>query len=88
MAKQTRGYDINTLAFLIRKDGIESQPAYINARGSYLDRTMSCSPKEALEWLRFWMAKAIDDGGHGRDDTLRCKFLAAYDLHEELRAQH
>lgn len=88
--KLAKCYDANILAFKCEasfsKNGKDyhDDPDYIDAKDWMLETTMSCDKKEAIEWMKFYMGKAIVYGIESKNLDWKTKFLAAYDLFLEL----
>ena len=57
---------------------------YIDAREWFIETTMSCNKKEAIEWMKYYMANAIAYGIQTKNLDWKTKFLAAYDIFIEL----
>lgn len=58
----------------------KQDPDYIEARHMFIDTTMSCNQREAVQWLEYYMANAIAYGVTTKNLDWKTKFLAAYDL--------
>ena len=84
--KRTQGYDARYLADLIadRTPQIRESKEYKAQMNRIIDETMSCDRQEAIDWMDYYMAQAIKAGTGKKDMSLRCRFLAAYDLQDEL----
>ena len=89
------GYDASILAgfILARYPNIRSEADYEGMLDWIIDRTMSCDKKEQIEWMKYYMIKAVEmdkkathtDGmaGNAREGMRRdaaLQFMAAYDL--------
>lgn len=59
---------------------------YDDAKDWFIDTTMSCTQREAISWMNYYMANAIAYGIQTKNLDWRTKFLAAYDLFIELTA--
>lgn len=59
---------------------------YEDAKDWFIDSTMSCNKDEAIGWMKYYMANAIAYGIQTRNLDWKTKFLAAYDLFNELVA--
>ena len=57
---------------------------YIDAKGWFYETTMSCDKNEAINWMKYYMANAIAYGIQTKNLDWRTKFLAAYDIFNEL----
>lgn len=57
---------------------------YEDAKYWFVDTTMSCDLEEAIGWMKFYMENAIAYGIQTKNLDWRTKFLAAYDLFNEL----
>ena len=77
-------YDVNVIAFLLR-DYRETK-AYKRELGRIYDLTISCSKDEAINWATKFMMDAIGSANGTRNDELRVRFLAAYDVRQSLIA--
>lgn len=88
--KLAKCYDARVLAFKCEasfgrsgKDYHE-EPDYIDAKDWMLETTMSCNKQEAIEWMKFYMGKAIAYGIESKNLDWKTKFLAAWDLFHSL----
>lgn len=63
---------------------IRDSAHYERVSETMIDLTMSCNRQEAIGHMDTWMAAALEQGKKSVNEDLRCKFLAAYDLREEL----
>lgn len=57
---------------------------YIDAKHVFIELTMSCDMQEAINWMKYWMADAIAYGIMTKNLDWRTKFLAAYDIFNDL----
>ena len=84
-------YDARTLVFKIEYNAHGLEPLrtsedYKDAKEWFVDTTMSCTLEEAKNWMEYYMANAIAYGVVTKNLDWRTKFLAAYDLYDELCA--
>jgi hypothetical protein len=78
-------FDINFLTTHYGHEGVRESPEYQVIQDFIIDTTMSCSPDEAIHWLRFYQADAFERAIGKENNLLRGQFLAAYDLEKEIR---
>lgn len=62
----------------------KQDPDYIEARHVFIDTTMSCNQREAVQWLQYYMANAIAYGIQTKNLDWKTKFLAAWDLYRQM----
>lgn len=79
-------YDEGILArtILARAPRIRTTAHYDECYDMYIELTMSCTPDEAMNWCKYWMANAVAYGKMTRNLDWREKFLAACDLEYNL----
>lgn len=84
--KKAQSYDIIEVARriehgfeLLGEDGRKSED-YEDAKYWFIETTMSCSKKEAVRWMEYYMVNAMAYGLKTMNLDWRTKFLAAYDL--------
>ena len=75
-------YDVNVVASKL--NAYREMPGYKVEKDNLIDQTMSCTPDEAVAYLRGYMMRAFLGGNGARNDELRIQFLAAYDLIESV----
>lgn len=73
-------YRISVLADKLAKAGVRELREYENQKSLIFDMTMSCDHGEARGWLVTFMREALSMGNGSKDNNLRGKFLAAYDI--------
>lgn len=83
------GYDIETIALMIdiNNPGMNSfrdTEDYKQAEHIFIEVTMSCTPKEAISWMQYFMVKSVAYGLQEKDLDWRILFMAAYDLYNSL----
>lgn len=82
-------YDANTLAFLLIQSNpgknLRKQPEYEEAEDALYESTQSCSPEEAINWMRYYQSNAIAYGLATGDTKWGYFFLAACDILDGLR---
>lgn len=87
---KAQAYDANIVAmkamrcFELKCIDYKEAPGYTDARETFLDLTMSCDREEAANWMNYWMSNAIAYGIQTKKMDWKTKFLAAYDLFEEI----
>ncbi len=85
---KSQAYDASTVAFQIgyNNPGVDfrQDSDYADAKDWFCDSTMSCDKKEAINWMKYYMANAIAYGIQTKNLDWRTKFLAAWDLFNEL----
>jgi len=89
MIKQkAQSYEASVVAYQIEYNnpGIDfrTDADYIDAKDWFIETTMSCDKKEAINWMQYYMANAIAYGIETKNLDWRTKFLAAYDLFNSL----
>lgn len=90
--KAKKYYDVNMLAFLITSDYEKASvnylelPDYSDAKGWFIDSTMSCDLDEAKQWMKYYMSNAIAYGIQTKNIDWQTKFMAAYDIFSSLCA--
>lgn len=72
----------NVVAVLLRS--YEGTKEYEQQEWQILEETQSCDLQEAIDWMQWYMADALRKGNGRRNDTLRCRFLVAYNLYRSL----
>lgn len=81
-------YDASTIAFQIEYNNpgtdFRTDADYVDASHWMIDSTMSCDQEEAINWMTYYMSNAIAYGIETKNLDWRTKFLAAYDLFNEL----
>ena len=81
-------YEISVVAFQIEYSNPEvdfrEDADYVDAKNWFLETTMSCNKREAINWMKYYMANAIAYGIQTKNKDWRTKFLAAFDLYNEL----
>jgi len=75
-------YDLRTVALLV--EGIRNTPEYETTENYLIETTSSCNENEVLEWMKYYMADAFEEGMGPMDKLLRAQFLAAYDIANEI----
>lgn len=93
MSKQkAQCYDASTVAFQIEYNNptidFRNDADYEDAKNWFIDTTMSCDKKEAINWMTYYMANAIAYGIETKNLDWRTKFLAAWDLFNSLTKGH
>lgn len=53
---------------------------YQDAKDWFIETTVSCDKKEAINWMKYYMANAIAYGIQTKNLDWRYKFMAAFDL--------
>jgi hypothetical protein len=86
---KAQAYDAGTVAFLIKyreKSSIvwNEEPDYKDAKHWFIETTMSCTHEESIEWMKYYMANAIAYGIQTKNLDWRTKFLAAWDIFNDL----
>ena len=85
---KAQAYDAGTVAHLIsyNNPGVDfrSEADYKDAKNWFIETTMSCTEKEAIGWMKYYMENAIAYGIQTKNKDWRTKFLAAYDLFNSL----
>lgn len=77
------GYDVRVIESLIVQRSaydLRMTEDYERCYDMFIELTMSGNKTEAIQWSRYWMANAIAYGQKTRNLDWRTKFLAAYDL--------
>lgn len=67
-------------SFEVKCIDYREDPDYVDAREWFIDTTMSCDRKEAIQWMKYYMANAIAYGIQTKNLDWKTKFLAAWDL--------
>ena len=87
---KARAYDAETVKMKAVKafenQGIDYKtlPDYEDAHHWFIETTMSCDEKEAINWMLYYMANAIAYGIQTKNLDWRTKFLAGYDIFQSL----
>ena len=59
---------------------IRTGPAYVDAKSTFIELTMSCDKEEARSWMKNWMFQAIGYGIQTKNRDWMSKFIAAEDI--------
>ena len=85
---KAQAFDASTVVFLISYNNptidFRSESDYKDSKNWFLETTMSCTGKEAIGWMKYYMANAIAYGIQTKNKDWRTKFLAAWDLFNSL----
>ena len=85
---KAKAYDAGTVAYQIEYNNpavdFRSEADYEDAKNWFIETTMSCNEREAINWMSYYMANAIAYGIQTKALDWRTKFLAAYDLFNSL----
>jgi hypothetical protein len=75
-------YNIDEVAKIILKNdkNIRNSVDYKNYTDELIDKTMSCDPYEAADYMMFEIKYVLSAGSGKKDLSLRTGFMAAYDL--------
>lgn len=87
---KARAYDANVVAIMAKevfdKSGVNYKdiPDYKDSMHWFIETTMSCDEQEAVNWMKFYMVNSIAYGIQTKNLDWRTKFLAAYDIFNDL----
>lgn len=85
---KARAYDASTVAFQIEYNNpginFREDEDYKDAEHWFIDSTMSCDEDEAINWMKYYMVNAIAYGIQTKNLDWRTKFLAAWDIFNDL----
>ena len=85
---KAQAYEASIVAFQIEynhKDtDLRQEQEYKDAQDCFIELTMSCDKDEATAWMKGWMEDAIAYGISTKNRDWQHKFLAAYDLFNDL----
>lgn len=87
---KARAYEASVVAMQVmhiyesNSKDYKDEADYIDAKNWFYETTMSCNKAEAINWMKYYMANAIAYGIQTKNLDWRTKFLAAYDIFNEL----
>ena len=87
---KAQAYDANYIrhrlldTFAKQNINYKDLPDYKDSEFWFFETTSSCTEKEAIDWMRYYMTNAIAYGIATKNLDWRTKFLAGYDLFIEL----
>ena len=71
-------------AFEVNCIDYKEEDDYKDAQYWFIETTMSCNKEERISWMKYYMANAIAYGIQTKNLDWKTKFLAAWDLFEEI----
>lgn len=77
-------YIAQSIASKLRRAGVQSLPEYDKAKNRLYDITMSCDRQEAIDQMVGFMQIALSVATGKKDNALRGRFLAAFDIWSSL----
>lgn len=85
---KARNYDVKAVALKIKNNNpnidFRAEEDYSDSKSWMVDTTMSCNLEEAISWMKYYMLNAIAYGIETKNLDWRTKFLAAYDIYNNL----
>jgi hypothetical protein len=73
-------YDLRVLSSTLIQGAFRDSQEYAFVKDWLIETTMSCDRDEAKNWMKFYMADALECSNGEKNDMLRAEFLAAYDI--------
>jgi hypothetical protein len=78
-------YDLRVLSSTLIQGSFRDTQDYEIVKDWLIETTMSCDRDEAKNWMKFYMADALECSNGEQNNMLRAEFLAAYDILQELK---